>query len=271
MDGLPDPAEIVRGRATARRQSTELLRELILGGTLMAGERVNEAELAAKFGMSRGPIRESLQTLAAEGLVTIRSHRGTFVKTFTADELANLYEVRLVLEAYASRQAALRRTDSEVEVLGTLIDLTRERLVSEGILPYEIDFHLQILAMTHNDVLVNQGRHLLVQMALARSRSASSAERSRCALEEHHAVFEAIVGKDGERAAELMEHHLTKSHENAKRTLEPFLDGSGGGKDGERAAEQMESHVTKPHVTKPHENAKLTLEPFLDGSGHRDA
>ncbi|MDA8268874.1 MAG: GntR family transcriptional regulator [Actinomycetota bacterium] len=224
MDGIPGKVVIARGRATARLQSTELLRELILGGTLAPGQRLNEVELAAQFSMSRGPIRESLQTLAAEGLVTIRSHKGTFVKTFTKDELANLYEVRLVLEAYACRQAALRRTDAEAEVLGGLLDLTRQRLATEGVFLYENDFHLQILAMTHNDVLANQGRYLLVQMALARSRSASSAERSKAALEEHQAVLEAICDKNDAHAADLMERHLGKSYENARRTLEPTLD-----------------------------------------------
>jgi len=224
MDRFPDKAALAKGRVTARAQSTELLRQLILSGALAAGERLNEVELAAQFGTSRGPIRESLQTLAAEGLVTIRSHKGTFVKTFTKDELANLYEFRLVIEAYASRQAALRRTQAEAEMLGRLLDLTRQGAATERLFLYENDFHLQILAMTHNGVLVNQGRHLLAQMVLARSRSASSAERSKAALEEHQAVFEAIWAKDDTRAAELMEHHLGNSYENAKRTLEPTLD-----------------------------------------------
>jgi DNA-binding GntR family transcriptional regulator len=221
--GFPEGPTTTRGRATARLQSTELLRELILGGSLAAGERLNEVELAAKFDMSRGPIRESLQTLAAEGLVTIRSHKGTFTKT----ELANLYEVRLVLEGYASQQAAIRRTEEEAEQLGRLLEMTREGLAREGVFLYENDFHLQILAMTHNDVLAHQGRHLLVQMALARSRSASSAERGRCALQEHEGVFEAIAGRDADAAHDLMERHLTGSYENAKRTLEPLL-GPGG-------------------------------------------
>ncbi|MGH3205268.1 MAG: GntR family transcriptional regulator [Streptosporangiaceae bacterium] len=224
MEQFPDKAALARGRVTARAQSTEVLRELILGGTLAAGERLNEVELAAQFGTSRGPIRESLQTLAAQGLVTIRSHKGTFVKSFTMDELANLYEVRIVIEGYASRQAALRRTQAEAEVLGRLLDLTRQRVATKRIFLYENDFHLQILTMTHNGVLANQGRHLLAQLALARSRSASSAERSKSALEEHQEIFAAIWERDDTRAAELMDRHLGNSYENAKRTLKLLLD-----------------------------------------------
>lgn len=227
MDGFPAKSTLVQGRTTARLQSTEVLRQMILGGTLAAGERLNEVELAAQFGMSRGPIRESLQTLAAEGLVSIRSHKGTFVKTFTMDELDNLYEVRMVLEGYASRQAALRRSQAEIDTLAALLDLTRQRLAAEGVYPYENDFHLQILAMTQNEVLANQGRHLLVQMALARSRSASSPERCACALAEHQAVFEAIAAQDAESAAKLMESHLGNSQDNVKRTLGPVLNAAG--------------------------------------------
>ena len=164
VDGIPEKLRINKGRVTARLQSTEQLRKLILGGILSAGERLNEVELSAQFGMSRGPIRESLQTLAAEGLVTILSHKGTFVKQFTTEELANLYEVRLVLETYACRQAAVRRSPTEIESLSNLLDVTREHLTAEGTYPNEHDFHMQVLAMTHNEVLMNQGKRLLAQM-----------------------------------------------------------------------------------------------------------
>lgn len=224
MERFPDKTALARGRVTARAQSTEVLRDLILSGTLAAGERLNEVELAAQFGTSRGPIRESLQTLAAEGLVTIRSHKGTFVKTFTMEELANLYEVRIVIEGYACRQAALHRTRAEADALGRLLDLTRQRVATERGFLYENDFHLQILTMTHNGVLASHGRQLLAQLALARSRSASSTERSESALEEHQEIFAAIWDRDDTRGAELMERHLGNSYENAKRTIEPLLD-----------------------------------------------
>ena len=211
-------------RATARLQSVELLRSLILSGKVAAGDRLNEVELAAQFGTSRGPIRESLQTLAAEGLVVIRSHKGSFVKTFSKEELDSLYKVRVVLERYASGQAADWRTSGEVEKLGVLLDLTRQRLATEGVFLYENDFHLQVLAMTHNEVLVNLGQQVLAQMALARLRSANSQARSERALTEHTAIYRAIEKKDTGRAIELMEKHLAASYDSVMRTFEAMLD-----------------------------------------------
>jgi DNA-binding GntR family transcriptional regulator len=225
VDGPIADLPLARTRATARLQSTELLRELILNGTLGAGVRLNEVELAAKFGMSRGPIRESLQTLAAEGLVTIRSHRGTFVKAFTRSELDDLYEVRLVIEANATRLAAVRRTDDQVGALRELLEATQRRLAEDGVYPNDHDFHLQVLAMAHNDVLTTLGRNLLAQMALARSRSAgSSAERRVCALQEHWAVYEALAEGNDAKAETLMRYHLHKSYENVVRTLDGTVD-----------------------------------------------
>lgn len=208
-------------RATARLESTELLRGLILTGALVSGERLNEAELAAKFNMSRGPIRESLQTLAAEGLVTIRSHRGTFVKRFTRQELDDLYDVRLLIESYATRRAAAMRTSEQLDALHNLLDETQRRLAEDGVYPNDHDFHLQVLAMAHNDALATLGRNLLLQMALARSRSAgSSAERRACALQEHWLVCAALAQGDDAKAETLMRYHLYNSYENVIRTLD---------------------------------------------------
>lgn len=197
-----------------------MLRHLILTGALVPGQRLNENELADRLEMSRGPVRESLQTLAAEGLVVVRSHKGTFVRTFGPKELVDLYDVRAVLECHAVRQAAHFHSEEEIAAMDKMLDLASERLATEGAFLYDNDFHGSLLSMAHNDVLMNLGRQLLGQIALARSQSARSRERSLSALEEHKRIFEAICNSDVTGASELMDQHLRHSYANVQHAFD---------------------------------------------------
>src|SRR5687768_14394506 len=101
----------VRRSETGYRAQTEgILREWIISGRFDAGERLNEVDLARELGISRGHLREALQRLAAQGLVTLISNRGAFVKNFGPKEILDLYELRIALEETAAGLAAERIT-----------------------------------------------------------------------------------------------------------------------------------------------------------------
>src|SRR5438105_15855611 len=90
------------------------LREAILAGDLSPGTKLVEAELARRFGVSRGPIREALRELSREGLVVDLPRRGTFVCTLTQADLTEVYAVREALELVAVREAVASATDDEL-------------------------------------------------------------------------------------------------------------------------------------------------------------
>src|SRR6266849_3470977 len=92
-DRLPLPLE--RPEQTFSGRAVNVLREMVLSGRLRAGERLNEVELANALRISRGPLREAIQRLRSEGLLTAVSGRGAFVRSFSDDELRELYEVRI--------------------------------------------------------------------------------------------------------------------------------------------------------------------------------
>ena len=79
---------------TFSRRTEVVIRDMILDGTIPPGERLNEVALASALGISRGPLREAIQRLAGEGLLTVISHRGAFVRTFEAREIDELYDMR---------------------------------------------------------------------------------------------------------------------------------------------------------------------------------
>jgi DNA-binding GntR family transcriptional regulator len=106
-----------RTQPTATEHALAQLRELLLSGALAQGTRIDQAELAKRFGVSIVPIREALARLQSLGLVEIVPHRGVFVAQVSADELVDIYTVREVIEEQAARIAAPKLSDADVQSL----------------------------------------------------------------------------------------------------------------------------------------------------------
>src|SRR3954468_18736901 len=98
------------------------LREAILAGSLPPGARLRAEPLAEQLQTSRTPVREALILLAREGLVDIEPRRGAVVRQFDAADLADLYDVRALIEPYAARRAATRIAPQDVATLTGLCD-----------------------------------------------------------------------------------------------------------------------------------------------------
>src|SRR5215470_3037336 len=102
------PSELlasVRETSLAKLVRDEMLR-LILRGELVPGQRINEPDVAARLNVSRVPVREALRELESSGLVEARKHSGVFVRVLDRDEIADLYDLRSVLDGHAGRRAA---------------------------------------------------------------------------------------------------------------------------------------------------------------------
>lgn len=98
------------------------LRGRILFGTLPAGSRLAQYDLAESLNMSITPLREAIRRLSSEGLVTVETHRDVRVSTMTSDEARQLFEVRLSLDPTAAELAALRRTDEDIATMRAAVD-----------------------------------------------------------------------------------------------------------------------------------------------------
>jgi len=205
----PGPTPLARADLYTVR-TADAVRNLIVGGHYMPGERVNEAELATSLGISRGPLREALQHLASEGLVHRVAHRGTFVPRFSAEETVELYELREGLEVMAARLAAQRADAVDLAALHELLDDTSAVLDAgtDNSYPANLDFHQRILALAGNAQLLQRAREVHRQLQLVRSRSGYRPDRAKQAYAEHVAVVAAIESGDPEAAERAMRAHL---------------------------------------------------------------
>lgn len=206
---------------TFARRTEERIREMILDGTLPPGERLNEVSIAEVLGISRGPLREAIQRLVGEGLLTIISHRGAFVKTFEPGEVDDLYELRTALEAHSVRLVCRKATNDELEELKQLVGDASEELSQDpdGPYPADRDLHTRLTWMSGNDALAHATVEVQRQISLARQSSAKKPERAREALVEHEQLVAAIVARDEDRAAEILRRHLDQARRSAVDAL----------------------------------------------------
>ncbi|MFV1964923.1 MAG: GntR family transcriptional regulator [Pirellulaceae bacterium] len=111
---------------TMHESAADRIRELILTRRLEPGERLTQSRLAEQLGISRTPVREALQKLASEGLVTFSPYKGASVAELSPSELDDIYCIRIALEGYCVSLAALRITDEQLERLEAVFDRMKE-------------------------------------------------------------------------------------------------------------------------------------------------
>jgi DNA-binding GntR family transcriptional regulator len=187
------------------------LRELVLSGDLAPGEQLNEIAIAGRLNVSRTPLRKAMSQLVAEGLIEENPYRGKFVRTFTASEIHDLYEVRAVLEGHAARLATPRMNASRLETLrGILQDL--QGALDAGDLPRygEADrrFHEAIAAFSENQTLIDSLQRLSAQVQIIRSIANHDPEVVRRTALERPRIVAALEAGDAERAATLLQEHI---------------------------------------------------------------
>ncbi|NWG18780.1 MAG: GntR family transcriptional regulator [Chloroflexi bacterium] len=144
---------------TMTEQVLARLRDMILSGELAPGSRIDQNELARRFGVSLVPLREALARLQSSGLVRIVPHRGVFVESLSADELLDIYQVREALEEQAARLAAPRLSDADLAAIDRL-QAELERTAITG----DFDAFLDLNREFHFTIYRASGRRYLLQL-----------------------------------------------------------------------------------------------------------
>ena len=194
--------------------ATRRLAHSIVTGELAQGQKLNEAELAERFGMGRGPLREALRHLEGMRLVKRIPNAGTRVVVLDRKTLADLYGVREALEGMACRLAATQMTDDEIANLSRLLDRHEEQIRMEGGKVYsqsegDLDFHYQIARGSRNRMLMDLlGNEQYQLLRMCRYRTSRKANRTQPALQQHRQIVAALEQRDGELAELLMRRHI---------------------------------------------------------------
>nr|WP_316012865.1 GntR family transcriptional regulator [Roseobacter sp. HKCCA0434] len=181
-------------------------------GTYRPGDRLVESELADSLGMSRTPIREALQRLETQGVLS-RDGRSLMVASLDHDQLGELYVVRAELEGLAARLAAQHAAPEEIAVLYDMIAQDRALVGDpQGLSRANKRFHRQIHLASHNRFLIRQLESVRRSMALLTTTSFAAEGRSETALDEHHAIVAAIEARDGAAADDAARAHISTAY-----------------------------------------------------------
>src|SRR5690606_7153560 len=216
---LPQDARTLAEQVFARLQDDIVL------GVLKPGARLGEAELAARYGVSRGPLREAIRRLESRKLLQREPHVGARVASLSLNALIEIYRVREALEGMAARLAAETMSDAEIEGLQqVLAQHEQQQDIQEDIAYFQregdLDFHYRIIQGSHNqtliDMLIGELYHLV---RMYRYQFSTATNRPKKALGEHRRILEAIEARDGEMAEMLMRRHISRARENIETTM----------------------------------------------------
>ena len=187
---------------TITEQVQGRLRDMILAGALVPGSRIDQAEVAQRFGVSAVPVREALARLQSSGLVRIVPHRGVFVESLSVEELIDIYHVREVLEEQAAKLAAPHLTSADIASLEDI-----ERRMGEVAESGGSDTFLDLNREFHFTIYRAGGRRYLLQIIsqlwdqstrYRRLHLHAAPERARASMFEMRAIVAAARRRDAD-------------------------------------------------------------------------
>lgn len=212
MDRLKRSKALAKGKAGTGTQSNQLaqrLEEMIFSGQLRPGEKLEEATIAAKFGISRTPVREAIQRLVATGMVEVRRRRGTIVTQLTMPRLIGMIEMMAEMDVLAARLAARRATPEERDGLKSILARARSAVgEQQAYTGLNREFHWALYAATHNHYLEDVALRTWKVLQPYRNFRLDQPARRKDSLAEHETVYQAIRASDGDLAARQMASHV---------------------------------------------------------------
>lgn len=193
------------------QQILEALEGEIFSGQLGPGARLDEVELAARFKVSRTPVREALRHLASAGLIQMRTRQPALVVSLSAHRLIEMFQVMAELEALCARMAARRISAAQIAEMSVLHrELEALSNTNEVDAFYEVNrrFHELIYEAAQNGFLAEQTRMLRNRIGAYRKLVTHKPSRRTATLDEHGEILRCIVTGDEEGAANAMRGHV---------------------------------------------------------------
>ena len=196
------------------------LERMILAGELPAGSKLNEAAIAERLGVSRGPVREAFRALEESGLVRLEKNRGVFVRRIPIEEADEIYELRAVLDEFVGRRLAQSASPELVRELSGRVD-RMERAAAKGdvetYLAENVAFHDRLVELAGNSKLLGMYRRLVNELHLFRHATLAQGGVLPVSTREHRAIVERIAAGQPAAAGRALYDHVMASRERMHR------------------------------------------------------
>jgi GntR family transcriptional regulator, gluconate operon transcriptional repressor len=208
---------------TLADRTAEILRERILAGEFVSGDRLVEAQIAKQLGISRGPLREALKQLAADGLVRDEPRRGTFVTTPTMEDVRDAYDLRVAIEGKAARLVIANRDRAALDALRRAADgvaAAAEAADLRKLVQADYEFHQTLCRVSGNrrllDAFVRNASVLRILLRLEEEQFYRSYDE---VAEQHRELLAAVEVGDASQAEAMFTEHLESARDRLMQHL----------------------------------------------------
>ncbi len=196
-------------------QIVDHIKSSILNGEIMPGDRLKENDMAQRLDVSRTPTREAFRILAAQGLVEITSNKGVRVALINKTDLADLFEMRLLLELYCLQKFVNKVTQSEIRELELALQKMAKAVDdndSTAYLQHSFSFHIYYINKCRNKRLISVFEVLRNNIRCAQIFYMRKAKARKESVEEHRAIWLAIKAGDVAKSETALRNHLENSY-----------------------------------------------------------
>ena len=193
------------------------LREDILNGKYQENDELREAAIAEELGVSRTPVREAFRQLELEGLIRIVPNKGAYVTGISVSDVADIYEIRSLLEGLCARWATKKITKERTEELEEIILLSEFHLGKEHydqLIELDNRFHMSLYEACESKMLIHLLKDFHQYVQKQRQQTLSNHERSAAAVAEHKSIMEAIRDGNAQLAEKLADEHICNAYRN---------------------------------------------------------
>lgn len=199
---------------------TNLLRDMITDGRLLPGQHLKEAELAAAFKVSRGPIREAFAQLEIEGHLELRRHRGAFVSTLTRTDVDEVHTLRKAIEQLAAERACTRMGDQGLAELDTVLEHMKTIDTADGpddAVRADLAFHDVIYRYCEHSRVQRVWESMRGQVTVfLRARNVAFPDFQAVGHSEHQELRDALAQADPDVARAAIDKHIAGAYERLK-------------------------------------------------------
>jgi phosphonate utilization transcriptional regulator len=227
----PPPAPNRAAAAIALVKSSSLpmlvqkeLEQSILAGDIPAGSKLNEAAIADRLGVSRGPVREAFRALEESGLVRLEKNRGVFVRLIPVEEADEIYELRAVLDEFVGRRLAQAITPEQVRELRGRVERMKRAAAKGDVDAYlatNVEFHDRLVELAGNAKLLVTYRRLVNELHLFRRASLAQGGALPVSTREHRNIVDKIAAGQPLAAGRALYDHVMASRERMHRIKAP--------------------------------------------------
>ena len=192
------------------------IERLINMGELGPGDKLTEAALAERLGVSRGPVREAFRVLEEAGLVQLEKNRGVYVRQVPLGEALEIFDLRAMIEAHVGATLANNATEQQLKHLKKLVLQMEQAVKVVDETTYyrlNIEFHEAMVSYTGNKKLISMYRKLTQELSLFRRRNFSDHALLVTSVDEHRDILDAIGSRNADKAAQALKQHVLMSRE----------------------------------------------------------